>query len=171
MIENDLPTLQWFPGHMKKAQRLIESNLKLVDIVIEVLDARIPSSSQNPLLKKILGSKPRLIALCKSDLADPKLTDAWIEHFRAENISAVAVDAVKGAGIKNLIAVAKKIAEPFTHKMVRRQCPIRARDDDRHSQRREVFADQSAERRIAYKNRKSSGRDARQTMDQIGRRT
>lgn len=119
MMENDLPTFQWFPGHMKKAQRLIESNLKLVDIVIEVLDARIPSSSQNPLLKKILGSKPRLIALCKSDLADPKATDAWIEHFRAENISAVAVDAVKGAGIKNLIAVAKKIAEPFTHKMVK----------------------------------------------------
>ena len=119
MNENDLPTLQWFPGHMKKAQRLIETNLKSVDIVMEVLDARIPNSSQNPLLKKILGNKPRLIALCKSDLADEKLTRAWIEHFRAEDITAVAVDAVKGTGIKNLIAAAKKIAEPFTHKMVK----------------------------------------------------
>ena len=119
MTENELPTLQWFPGHMKKAQRLIESNLKLVDIIIEVLDARIPLSSQNPLLANIIGNKPRLIALCKSDLADPKLTAAWIDHFRAEQITAVAVDAVKGTGIKNLIAAAKKLAEPFTHKMVK----------------------------------------------------
>lgn len=119
MNENDLPTLQWFPGHMKKAQRLIEGNLKLVDIVIEVLDARIPSSSQNPLLKKILGGKPRLIALCKSDLADPKLTDAWINRFRAENLTAVAIDAVKGTGLKNLIASTKRLAEPATHKLVK----------------------------------------------------
>ena len=119
MNENDLPTLQWFPGHMKKAQRLIEGNLRSVDIVIEVLDARIPSSSQNPLLKKILGGKPRLIALCKSDLADPKLTAAWIDRFRAENLTAVAIDAVKGVGIKNLIAAAKRLAEPATHKLVK----------------------------------------------------
>ena len=111
--------MQWFPGHMKKAQRLIESNLKLVDIVIEVLDARIPFSSQNPLLKKILNGKPRLIALCKSDLADEVLTRKWIEHFRAEQIPAIAVDAVKGLGIKNLLAAAKKLAEPMTHKLVK----------------------------------------------------
>ena len=119
MNENELPTLQWFPGHMKKAQRLIETNLRLVDMVIEVLDARIPSSSQNPLLKKLIGTKPRLIALCKSDLADQKLTAAWTDHFRAEEITAVAVDAVKGNGIKNLIAAAQKISEPFTHKLVK----------------------------------------------------
>lgn len=119
MNENELPSLQWFPGHMKKAQRLIEDNLRLVDIVIEVLDARIPFSSQNPLLKKILGGKPRLIALCKSDLADEKLTRAWIDRFRAENLTAVSIDAVKGSGIKNLIAAAKKLAEPMTHKLVK----------------------------------------------------
>ncbi len=119
MDGNDFPTLQWFPGHMKKAQGLIEGNLKLVDIVIEVLDARIPSSSQNPLLKKIIGGKPRLIALCKSDLADQKFTAAWIDHFRAEGSTAVAVDAVKGVGIKQLLAAAKKIAEPATHKLVK----------------------------------------------------
>lgn len=119
MNENELPSLQWFPGHMKKAQRLIEDNLRLVDIVIEVLDARIPFSSQNPLLKKILGGKPRLIALCKSDLADEKFTRAWIDRFRAENLTAVSIDAVKGSGIKNLIAAAKKLAEPMTHKLVK----------------------------------------------------
>ena len=76
---NDLPQLQWFPGHMKKAQRLIEENLKLVDIVIEVLDARIPISSQNPMLKEMLNDKPRLLALCKSDLADSKSTQNWMK--------------------------------------------------------------------------------------------
>ena len=119
MNENELPSLQWFPGHMKKAERLIESNLKLVDIVIEVLDARIPVSSQNPLLKKILGGKPRLIALCKSDLADETLTRRWIERFRAESLEAIAVDAVKGTGIKQLIASAKRLAEPMTHRMIK----------------------------------------------------
>ncbi|MBR1728678.1 MAG: ribosome biogenesis GTPase YlqF [Selenomonadaceae bacterium] len=116
---NDLPNLQWFPGHMKKAQRLIEENLKIVDIVIEVLDARIPLSSQNPLLKEILNDKPRLIALCKSDLADQKSTSEWIKKFSEENLIAVAVDAVKGTGIKNLIAAAKNLAEDKTHKLVK----------------------------------------------------
>ena len=76
--------LQWFPGHMKKAQRLIEENLRLVDLVIELLDARIPASSQNPLLREILGDKPRLIVLNKADLADKKSLDAWLKNFRDE---------------------------------------------------------------------------------------
>ena len=113
----ELPMLQWFPGHMKKARDLIENNLKLVDIVIDVLDARIPFSSQNPLLKEILNDKPRLIALCKSDLADQKSTTAWIKHFNDEGATAVAVDAVKGTGIKNLISAAKSLAEHKTHKL------------------------------------------------------
>ena len=111
--------LQWFPGHMKKAQRLIEENLRLVDLVIELLDARIPASSQNPLLREILGDKARLIVLGKADLADKKSVDAWLKRFRDENISAVAVDAVKGTGIKNLIALAKSIAAPKTNKFAR----------------------------------------------------
>lgn len=114
-----IQTLQWFPGHMKKAERLIQENLKLVDLVIEVLDARIPLSSQNPMLKNLLGDKPRLSALAKSDLACAAETKAWLEKFRAEGITAVAVDAVKGAGIKNLIAEAKTLAEEKTHKFVK----------------------------------------------------
>ena len=117
--EKEMPMLQWYPGHMKKARDLIESNLKLVDIVIDVLDARIPFSSQNPLLKEILTDKPRLIALCKSDLADQKSTSEWIKHFKEEGAEAIAVDAVKGTGIKNLISAAKTLAEYQTHKLTK----------------------------------------------------
>ena len=70
----ELPALQWFPGHMKRARDIVERNLKLVDVVVELLDARIPRSSANPLLKSIVQNKPRLLALNKSDLADPNLT-------------------------------------------------------------------------------------------------
>ena len=107
--------IQWFPGHMKKTRELISENLKLVDLVIEVLDARIPISSQNPLLKELLGDKPKLIALNKSDLAAP--LELWLKFFSDKNISAVAINSVNGAGIKNLIAAAKKIAAPKTNKL------------------------------------------------------
>ena len=120
-VTNDmeLPTLQWFPGHMKKAQRLIEENLKLVDIVIEVLDARIPLSSQNPMLKEILKDKPKILSLAKSDLADPKITEQWVKRFNEEGFTAIAIDSVKGTGIKNLISAAKKLAESKTHKLTK----------------------------------------------------
>ena len=112
-------TLQWFPGHMKKAERLIEENLKLVDLVTEVLDARIPFSSQNPNLQNLLGDKPKLIALLKADLADVDATKLWLKKFRDDGIPAVAVDAIKGTGIKKLIEVAKNLAEKNTHKLVK----------------------------------------------------
>ena len=109
-------TLQWFPGHMRKAQRLIEENLKLVDIVIELLDARIPLSSQNPMLQEIIQDKPRLIVLGKADLAAN--VDAWLKKFREET-PAVAIDAVKGTGIKQLVTLAKSLAESKTHKLTK----------------------------------------------------
>lgn len=118
-IDNYALNLQWFPGHMKKAERLIRENLKIVDVAVELLDARIPLSSQNPMLKEILGDKPRVTVLTKSDLADNNLTAAWIKKFRAENISAVAVDAAHGKGIKNLVAEIKKLAESKTHKLTK----------------------------------------------------
>lgn len=107
--------IQWFPGHMKKTQELIAENIKLVDLIIEVLDARIPLSSQNPLLQEIIGDKPKLIALTKSDLAAD--LNLWLKYFGEKNIAAVAIDSIKGAGIKNLISAAKKIAQPKTHKL------------------------------------------------------
>ena len=112
-------TLQWFPGHMKKAERLIEENLKLVDLVIEVLDARIPLSSQNPNLQNLIGEKPRLTALLKADLADVEATKLWLKKFHDDGIPAVAVDAIQGTGIKKLIEVAKNLAESKTHKLVK----------------------------------------------------
>ena len=107
-------TLNWFPGHMQKAKRLIEENLALVDLVIELLDARIPISSQNPLLNELIGSKPRLIVLNKADLAAN--VDSSLKIFRDNDFPAVAVDSVKGSGIKNLIALAKSLAKPKTDK-------------------------------------------------------
>ena len=114
-----IPTLQWFPGHMKKAQRLIEENLKLVDVVIELLDARIPASSANPLLASLIAGKPRLIALNKSDLADPALTKKWLAYFRQHELPAVAIDANQGKGMKQLVATAEELARPRTDRFVK----------------------------------------------------
>ena len=116
---NALPGIQWFPGHMKKAQRLIEENLKLVDVVIELLDARIPASSANPMLAEIIKGKPRLIALNKSDLADAASTKRWLAYFRAQGIPAVAIDSVKGRGMKQLVAKAEELARPKTDRFVK----------------------------------------------------
>ena len=109
---------------MRKAQRLILENLSLVDLVIELLDARIPLSSQNPMLREIIQDKPRLIVLGKADLAAN--VDAWLKHFREENLPAAAVDAVKGTGIKNLIALAKTLTESKTHKLAKHGAKPRA---------------------------------------------
>ncbi len=109
--------LQWFPGHMSKAKRLIQENLRLVDLVVELLDARIPISSQNPLLNEIIGEKPRLIVLNKADLAAN--VENSIKIFRDNNFHAVAVDSVKGSGIKQLISLAKAISQPKTNKFAK----------------------------------------------------
>ncbi len=106
--------LQWFPGHMQKAKRLITENLSLVDLVIELLDARIPVSSQNPMLQEIINDKPRLIVLNKADLAAN--VENSLKIFRDNNFPTVAVDSVNGSGIKNLIAQAKSLAKPKTNK-------------------------------------------------------
>ena len=90
--------IQWFPGHMSKARRLLQENLKLVDAVIEVVDARIPFSSRNPLLQKTVGLKPLLVVLNKADLADPEMTALWERHFNSKGLEALAVDSVRGLG-------------------------------------------------------------------------
>ena len=114
VIFMQISTLNWFPGHMQKAKRLINENLPLVDLVIELLDARIPISSQNPLLNELIGDKPRLIVLNKADLAAN--VEISLKNFRDNNFSAVAVDSVNGSGIKNLISLAKSLAKPKTNK-------------------------------------------------------
>ena len=122
----ELPRLQWFPGHMKKARCLIEENLKLVDVVIELLDARIPASSANPMLKEIIGKKPHMIVLNKSDLADAAATKRWLAYFRDRGIRAVSVDSVKGRGMKQLVREAEELARPQTEKFVNKGGRARA---------------------------------------------
>ena len=119
-------TIQWFPGHMKKAQRLIEDNLKLVDVVIELLDARIPFSSANPMLAEIIKTKPRMIALNKIDLADPGMTKKWLNYFKAQGIIAVGIDSAKGRGMKQLVSAAEMLAKPKTEKFVAKGAKVRA---------------------------------------------
>lgn len=122
----DIPSLQWYPGHMRKAERLVKENLKLVDVVIELLDARIPMSSANPVLREIVGGKPRVIVLNKADLADEAATRAWVKHFAVQGITAVPVDAVKGRGVKELVQAIAKCAKPKTDKLVQHGAKARA---------------------------------------------
>ena len=124
--KQDMPQLQWFPGHMKKAQRLIEDNLKLVDVVIELLDARIPFSSANPMLAEIIKTKPRMIALNKIDLADPGMTKKWLNYFKAQGIIAVGIDSATGRGMKQLVSAAEMLAKPKTEKFVAKGAKARA---------------------------------------------
>ena len=126
VTEQAIPNVQWFPGHMKKAKDIIVNNLKLVDVVIELLDARIPYSSANPMLQEIIAGKPRLVALNKSDLADRAVTKQWVEYFKKQGISAVAVDAPQGRGIKQLVAMTEELARPMTDKLVSKGAKARA---------------------------------------------
>ena len=91
--------IQWFPGHMAKTRRKITEQLKLVDAVAEVVDARIPISSRNPDLKSIIGDKPHIILLNKCDMADDTATKKWIEHYKSQNIFAIPVECKNGKGI------------------------------------------------------------------------
>ena len=122
----NMPHLQWYPGHMRKAERLVKENLKLVDVVVELLDARIPMSSANPVLREIVAGKPRLVVLNKSDLAEPAATRAWVQYFASQDIVAVPVDAVKGAGTKELVQAIQKLAAPRTEKLAKHGAKPRA---------------------------------------------
>lgn len=91
--------IQWFPGHMAKTRRLISENLKLVDVVVEILDARIPLSSANPILPELLGDKPKVVVLNKADMADENVTKKWIDFYKSDGVGAVAVSSISGKGI------------------------------------------------------------------------
>ncbi len=103
--------INWYPGHMAKTRRQITEDLKLVDIVIELLDARIPISSRNPDIANITKNKKKIIILNKSDLADEKQNKNWIEEFNKQNIVAVLTDSNTGRGIENAIKSIEKIME------------------------------------------------------------
>ncbi|REK76487.1 ribosome biogenesis GTPase YlqF [Paenibacillus paeoniae] len=109
--------IQWFPGHMTRARRQIQDKLKLIDIAIELLDARVPLSSRNPMVDDILQNKPRLIVLNKSDLADPKTTEKWMTYFAQEGHECVAVDSHTGTRVGDIPTKAKELL----HEKISRQ--------------------------------------------------
>lgn len=101
--------IQWYPGHMTKTKRLIEENIKLVDIVIELLDARAPYSTKNPDIDKLANNKMRIIILNKADLADEAVTKAWIDWYSAHNVKVVPIIATSGKGIKEVVKIAEDL--------------------------------------------------------------
>ncbi|WP_209424230.1 ribosome biogenesis GTPase YlqF [Anoxybacillus suryakundensis] len=111
-------TIQWFPGHMAKAKREVTEKLKLIDIVFELVDARIPISSRNPLIDEIVANKPRIMLLNKADMADPDVTKQWIDFFAAQQIEALPIDSQSGTGVKQIVAVAKERLRPKFEKML-----------------------------------------------------
>ena len=112
--------IQWFPGHMTKAKRMMETQLKLVDVVIEMLDARIPRSSTSPMLLEMLGNKPKLVALNKIDMADSAETDTWLQIFKNNGLTVVKVDCATGKGVKQLISAVQEIAKPVNEKWAKK---------------------------------------------------
>ena len=109
MAERDQVNVNWFPGHMTKALRTMEGDLKLVDAVIELTDARIPRSSRNPALDEVLGNKPRLVLLNRADLADPAATERWLRFYKASRIAALAADSRGGRGVEKLPAAMRSL--------------------------------------------------------------
>lgn len=121
--------IHWFPGHMKKAQNEIIEKIKLVDCVIELLDARIPLSSRNDFLFKVSSNKKRLIVLTKSDLADPILNDKWIQYFKKNDISCMFADLNNKSDVKKIIASTEKLGKEKQDKQISKGMkpqPIRA---------------------------------------------
>lgn len=109
--------IQWYPGHMVKAKRKIAEDLKLVDVVIELLDARIPMSSRNPEVDEIVGNKKRIIVLNKSDLADPAANRKWIDYFNNGNTRVILANSVSGAGLKEVLAASRQLMKEKLDKL------------------------------------------------------
>lgn len=106
-----MQTLQWYPGHMAKTRRLIEENLKYIDVVVEILDARIPYSGRNPNFDDIIKNKPRLLVMNKADLADNNLTDAWINAYKEQGLKVIPISCATGAGINKVTNEARTLIQ------------------------------------------------------------
>lgn len=112
-----MATIQWFPGHMSKARRQVQENIKFVDFVTILVDARLPLSSQNPMLTKIVGDKPKLLILNKADLADPQLTKEWQQHFEKQGIKTLALNAKEQSTVKKVTDAAKQLMSEKIEKL------------------------------------------------------
>lgn len=111
MAENKMESMniQWFPGHMTKARRMMEENVKLVDAVCEILDARIPNASRNPEIDKLAAGKPRLVILNRIDLADPDVTGRWRQYFEKQGFAILETDAKSGKGVKDFVPAVRRL--------------------------------------------------------------
>ncbi|TQQ84623.1 ribosome biogenesis GTPase YlqF [Peptacetobacter hominis] len=115
-LRDDNLNINWYPGHMKKTKDLMRDNLKLVDVVVELLDSRIPYSSKNPDIDKLTAGKPRVVVLNKSDISDRAKLNRWINYYKEQGIKAIPIDAMKGTGVNKIIdecrnAVSEKMAQ------------------------------------------------------------
>lgn len=106
---SEIASIQWFPGHMAKTRRIMKSNLKLVDVVVEIIDARIPYSSRNPEMDYLVGGKPRLILLNKADSADETVTSMWVDYFKRNGIYALATDCRSGKNVNKFQPMLKEL--------------------------------------------------------------
>lgn len=120
---------QWYPGHMTKARRMMQENIKLIDLIIELVDARVPLSSRNPDIDELGKNKARLILLNKADLAEERMNDEWVEYFKEKGYSAVKVNSKKGGGIKSIQSVIQEACKEKTERDRKRGIlnrPVRA---------------------------------------------
>ncbi len=104
--------IQWYPGHMTKTRRRMEKDIKLVDAVAEIIDARIPISSRNPDIARLTDGKPRIVLLNKCDMADPRATDRWVTYLTKENVRAIPVDCKSGRGVNRFVPVLTELLAP-----------------------------------------------------------
>lgn len=118
--------IQWFPGHMAKTKRLIIEHLKAVDVAAELLDARIPLSSANPMVEELLSGKPRIVILNKADLADPGMTKAWESYYKRKGVAAVSMSCGNGKDKKKFLRLIKEAAGPMLEKWKRRGLKTRS---------------------------------------------
>ena len=119
-------TIQWFPGHMTKAKREMQENLKLVDLVIELRDCRIPLSSKNPMLDEIFQTKPRLIVLSKKDKGEAEITQQWIEKLKDDTTLVIAADLLHDSFVPKLTQACKEVMKEKIERMIRRGIRPRA---------------------------------------------
>lgn len=118
--------IQWFPGHMAKTKRLIIEHLKAVDVAAELLDARIPLASANPMVEELLSGKPRIVILNKADLADPEMTKAWESYYKRKGVAAVSMSCGNGKDKKKFLRLIKEVAGPMLEKWKRRGLKTRS---------------------------------------------
>ncbi|WP_332690229.1 ribosome biogenesis GTPase YlqF [Halalkalibacter lacteus] len=119
-------TIQWFPGHMAKARREVTEKLKFIDVVIELLDARVPLASRNPMIDEIVAHKPRLILLNKADLADRAVTEKWKMYFENKGATVLSINAQTGKGTEKIPGACKQLAKPIIEKMISKGMKPRA---------------------------------------------